>query len=176
MNATRSCRLLLGVLGLTLCISSLATAQGYYQRNVQRNPITGRLEIVPAPNGYGRFIGPMRGDRDFYGARFNPYNGTATQSRVQRNPVTGRMYVQNEFYNPWTGARVGSTTRFNPFTGRYETVQTVTPPHRLPAEVEMVEPMPDSADNSTTSSKPRVIETSPPPSLNPPDVVEEETP
>lgn len=144
-------------------------AQGYYERNVQRNPITGRLEIVPSPNVMRRITGPNRNYGGFYGSRFNPYSGTASQSRVQRNPVTGRLDVQNEYYNPWTGARVESITRYNPITRRYETIQAVTPPNRLPAE-DQPPTTPENTQDQPNRPKPRVIETAPPPSLNPPEV------
>ena len=162
---------LIAVIALLLPLSADCFGQGYYQRNVQRNPVTGRLEVVPTtPNGYGTALGPSRNYGDFYGSRFNPYSGTATESRVRRNPVTGRLSVDNRYYNPWTGAEVQTATRFNPYTGRYETVQMVLPPNQ---------PLPERASNSPADSPnttaqqpkpsgPRVIETSPPPATDAP--------
>ena len=161
------------LVSVSLCLTFLSAhsllAQGYYQRNVQRNPITGRLEVVPAPNVTGRMTGPNRNYGGFYGSRFNPYSGTASQSYVHRNPVTGRLDVQNEYYNPWTGARVETVTRYNPITRRYETMQAVTPPNRLPAEAQSPT-SPENTQDKKPRPKPRVIETTPPPSLNPPNV------
>ena len=154
---------------LAMAMAHSVFGQGYYERNVQRNPVTGRLEVVPPPNVTGRWTGPNRDYGGFYGSSFNPYSGTASQSQVQRNPVTGRLSVQNEYYNPWTGARVESVTRYNPITRRYETVQMVTPPNKLPAQDRTVTQQ-AKTQNETARTKPRVIEAPPPPTLNPPTV------
>ena len=158
--------LVLTTIGLAAVLAAFdACGQGYYQRNVQRNPVTGRLEVVPSPGYYGRSVGPDRNQRGFYGTDLNPYSGTTSQSRVRRNPFTGRLDVDNEYYNPWTGARMQTVTRYNPLTRRYETIQLVTPPNKLPAQDQPVEP---AEERQTSREKPRVIETAPPPSLDPP--------
>ena len=157
----------IAVFAFLLPLSAECLAQGYYQRNVQRNPVTGRLQVVPmAPNGYGSTFGSGRSNGNFYGSRFNPYSGTAAESRVRRNPVTGRLNVDNRYYNPWTGAEVQTATRYNPYTGRYETVRMVVPPNQ---------PLPQGDNNAPANAaastgqpqpkpnRPRVIETSPPP-------------
>lgn len=157
-------RLTLLVLFIAANTATIAHAQGYYQRNVRRNPVTGRLQVVDSAGGIGRIAGPHRDQNSFYGSRFNPYTGNAVQSRVRRNPVTGRLDLDNEYYNPWTGAKAQTRTRFNPFTRRYETTQVVTPPNLVPpseAESEATTTEEKPAQRSPSRSRPRVIETDP---------------
>jgi hypothetical protein len=154
-------RLLLLAICFSMVFQSYAIAQGFYDRQVRRNPVTGRMEVVETGQTYAPWAVPRRTGGDFYGTRFNPYTGTETQSRVQRNPMTGRLDVDNQYYNPWTGARVETTTRFNPFTNRYETRQIVTPPSNpVPTEGETAPTA--EQENTRQRVKPRVIETTPP--------------
>ncbi len=147
--------IVLSVLAASAAACSLAHGQGYYENHLRRNPYTGQLETIRIGNGIPRWTGPANRQRNFYGARFNPYTGTAVQTRVQRNPHTGRLEVDNQYYNAATGARLDSSTRYNPFTRRYETGQIIVPPSRLASEVD-VEPV--EPQERPARPRPRVIE------------------
>jgi hypothetical protein len=177
--------LLFLALSAVVAAPALASAQGYYQNTLRRNPFTGRWEVVPTGQVDARSFGPYRDQRSFYADSYNPYDGTLSRSGVRRNPYTGRLEVMNEYINPYTGARVIDGTRFNPLTGRYETVTSVQPPtNPIPSNLPpppdgAVEAAPPTGDSSgqqpsngrTTARKPivkpKIIEnqfpTNPPP-------------
>lgn len=161
-------------------LADVAVGQGFYQNGVRRNPVTGELEIIRyGQQDYHSWVGPAWGQRGFYGATINPFDGTVMQSTVVRNPVTGHVEVQNQQFNPWTGASVGSNTYYNPFTQRYETYSDVVPPSSIiPPPRGAEKPPADAAAQPTTEGAateaegestdkkpkrelPRVIETNP---------------
>lgn len=148
-------------LAVMLSSSSHIFGQGFYEKQLRRNPYTGRLEVVRNGNAVQRWAGPANPYRSFYGAQFNPYTGTAVQSRVQRNPFTGRLEVDNQYYNLGTGAQMATSQRFNPFTQRYETGQIVVPPSLPLADAAAAPPAPPETKKPLTPPRPRVIETNP---------------
>jgi hypothetical protein len=118
---TRSITALLLACLLTLALRNSALGQGYYDKTVQRNPATGRQEIidlhVPHSNGQGHG-----------GLMFDGPTGCLQLAAVDRNPRTGRLEYYNQYMNPWSGARYTTATRFNPFTKEYETAHRFLPP------------------------------------------------
>lgn len=132
---------------------ALASAQGYYQNTLRRNPYTGRWEVVPNGQVETQSFGPYRNQRSFYGENYNPYDGTLSRSAVQRNPYTGRLQVLNDYYNPYTGARWTDGTRFNPVTGRYETNNFVQPPTNPIPEATGSQPPPAEGNNAPVTDE-----------------------
>jgi hypothetical protein len=115
-----------------------AAGQGFYHRTVQKNPLTGRQEIIDLQRP--RWTGEGKG-----GFMFDPAIGSMQVAAVGRNRFTGRLEYYNRYMNPWTGSQYSTATQFNPYSGRYETLHQIQPPpeqkeQASPAEAVVVTP------------------------------------
>jgi hypothetical protein len=140
-------------------------AQGFYYRTVQKNPLTGRQEIVDLQRP--RWTGEGKG-----GFMFDPAIGAMQVAAVGRNRFTGRLEYYNRYLNPWTGAQQATTTQFNPFTQRYETLHQLEPPPARSNASEAADPLVVAAPTEKAKRRVRVIETNldvdaPPPTVSP---------
>lgn len=159
----------LTLLGATLMAAAAANAQGYYQNQARRNPLSGELEVIRVPQRPVPWIGPYRDGRRFYGQSFDPATGTFARSVVRRNPLTGRLEVNNQYFNPWTGANMRQTQYYNPLTRRYERASVFVPPSYVQPPPEQQPAGQDEEQSGERSRpRPRVIENVP--TLTPPEV------
>ena len=150
-------------------------AQGFYYRTVQKNPLSGRQEIVDLQRP--RWTGAGQG-----GIMFDPAIGSMQVAAVGRNRFTGRLEYYNRYMNPWTGAQQSTATQFNPFSGRYETLHRIAPPPPpKPVQAAPAEAVVDATPVVKPKRRVRVIDTqldvdAPPPTIAPGATLPEMTP
>lgn len=119
-----------------LVVGKVAWGQGYFNKTVRKNPLTGRQEIVDLR--HPRWAAGGQG-----GMMFHPATGSLQVTAVGRSRATGRLEYYSQYMNPWTGARYTTATRFNPYAGRYQTLHRFLPPPS-PATPRGVQPEQDS--------------------------------
>jgi hypothetical protein len=176
----RNCRMSSTRFWLLLAIAAVLTgagraqAQGFYSRTAQKNPLSGRQEIVDLQRP--RWSGEGKG-----GIAFNPAIGAMQMAAVGRNRFTGRLEYYNLYMNPWTGAIQSTATQFNPFSRRYESQFVLQPPPPRPAPLASADDVAAAAPKIKTKRRVRVIDTkldvdAPPPAVAPGATLPEVTP
>jgi hypothetical protein len=138
--------LLVIVAVVSALVAGDAVAQGFYYRTVQKNPMTGRQEILDLQRP--RWTGDGQG-----GIMFDPSVGAMQIAAVSRSRFTGRLEYHNRYLNPWTGAQQSTSTAFNPFSQRYETLHKIEPPPAAPAPIAAAE---EVVDTTPVKNKRRV--------------------